>query len=80
MEAAALDKTGSGKETRPEAVLRSLVLDEISEILRRTRGRELPGTHNSLIVGDLFLDHASPWPSLTEHPIVLGLFDIVSHG
>ncbi len=66
VEAATFDKTGLGKETRPETVSRSLVLDEITEILRLTRGRELPGTHNPLIVGDLFLDHARPWPSLTE--------------
>lgn len=49
--------------TQPEVVSRTCFLGDISETLKRARGRELPGMYNPLIVGDLFLEQAEPWGS-----------------
>lgn len=32
----------------------------------RTRGRELPGTYNPLVVGELFMEQCKPWESLVH--------------
>jgi GTPase SAR1 family protein len=55
---------GSGMQ--PEPVSREQFLEEISERLKRTRGRELPGMFNPLIVGDLFFEQSEPWKKLAE--------------
>ena len=34
--------------------------------MRRSRGRELPGTFNPLIVGDLFFKQSQPWQGILE--------------
>ncbi|KAJ5556739.1 dynamin family protein [Penicillium frequentans] len=47
-------------------VTREQYIKHISHLLRRTRGRELPGTFNPLIVRDLFLEQCSPWEQLTR--------------
>ncbi|KAH8742896.1 dynamin family protein [Diaporthe sp. PMI_573] len=52
--------------TQPEVVSRSRFLGDISDALKRARGRELPGMYNPLIVGDLFFEQAEPWEKLTE--------------
>ncbi|KAH8655656.1 dynamin family protein [Xylariales sp. PMI_506] len=70
VDAAKPNKITPGSEKGPVTVSRASVLDEIAEILKRTRGRELPGTHDPLIIGDLFFDQASPWLSLTEHHLL----------
>ncbi|KAJ5471962.1 hypothetical protein N7539_008531 [Penicillium diatomitis] len=46
-------------------VTREEYIKHISHLLRRTRGRELPGTFNPMIVRDLFLEQCSPWEQLT---------------
>lgn len=46
-------------------VTREEYLKHISHLLKRTRGRELPGTFNPMIVRDLFLEQCSPWEQLT---------------
>ncbi len=36
--------------------------------MKRTRGRELPGTFNPMVVADLFLDQCRPWEAIArEH-------------
>lgn len=40
-------------------------MDHVRTLLRRTRGRELPGTFNPMIVADLFRQQSSPWEALT---------------
>ena len=37
----------------------------IGQLLEKNRGRKLPGTFNSMIVRDLFLERCSPWEKLT---------------
>ena len=48
------------------SVLRSEYIDAVSELMRRTRGRELPGTFNPMIVGDLFFAQSQPWANLVH--------------
>lgn len=41
----------------------------IEGLLKRARGRELPGTFNPMIVTDLFLEQCTPWGFLTRDHI-----------
>ncbi|KAI3097124.1 hypothetical protein CBS147333_9398 [Penicillium roqueforti] len=41
----------------------------IETLLKKTRGRELPGTFNPLIVKDLFQEQCGPWEDLTHSHI-----------
>ena len=41
-------------------------LDHVHDLMRKTRGRELPGTFNPLIIGDLFFEQSRPWKALTN--------------
>ena len=50
----------------PKQILRSDFLNNVRELMRRTRGCELPGTFNPLIVGDLFYQQSRPWQRLVE--------------
>ena len=54
--------TAEGMKT----VLRADFIDEIRELLSITRGRELPGMFNPLIVGDLFCEQSRPWEQLAR--------------
>ncbi|KAL2803302.1 P-loop containing nucleoside triphosphate hydrolase protein [Aspergillus granulosus] len=47
-------------------VTREEYLKHISYLLKRTRGRELPGTFDPMIVRDLFLAQCLPWEQLTR--------------
>ncbi|KAH8674416.1 P-loop containing nucleoside triphosphate hydrolase protein [Tricladium varicosporioides] len=58
-----ISKTSSGPP-EPETISRAKFLDEVMELLKRSRGRELPGMFNPLIVGDLFYEQSSPWEQL----------------
>ena len=41
-------------------------LDHVRDLMRKTRGRELPGTFNPMIIGDLFFEQSKPWKALIE--------------
>lgn len=41
-------------------------IEEIRSTLKYTRGRELPGLFNPLIIGDLFKEHSQPWEGLAR--------------
>jgi GTPase SAR1 family protein len=41
-------------------------LGEIETLMRRTRGRELPGTFNPMIVADLFAEQCRPWEAIAR--------------
>ena len=49
-----------------KTVTRADFIDEIRELLSITRGRELPGMFNPLIVGDLFCEQSRPWEQLAR--------------
>ena len=40
-------------------------ISHIAQLLKKNRGRELPGTFNPMIVRELFLEQCSPWEELT---------------
>ena len=50
-------------------VSRDEFLDHIQRLMLRTRGRELPGTFNPMIVADLFLEQSVPWEAITRSHI-----------
>ncbi|EFW18881.1 dynamin GTPase [Coccidioides posadasii str. Silveira] len=39
---------------------------EVSEMARKNRGIELPGTSNQVLVGELFRDQSKPWEGIAE--------------
>ena len=45
-------------------VSRSNYVDEVKDLMRRSRGRELLGTFNPLIIGELFVEQCQPWKSI----------------
>lgn len=62
------------KDTEPVSpdvvpVTRDDFLDHIQRLMWRTRGRELPGTFNPMIVADLFLDQSTPWEAIAQSHI-----------
>ena len=59
-------------ETHPskaEKITRAEYLNRIEVLKKRTRGRELPGTFNPMIVSDLFFEQSQPWERLTKSHI-----------
>lgn len=64
----------------PGTISRSAYLEEVKTLMRKSRGRELPGTFNPLIIGELFREQSRPWESITTDLVqeVLGfVYDIV---
>jgi hypothetical protein len=55
---------------------RSAYMDEVQQRMRRSRGRELPGTFNPHIVGDLFYLQSKPWESSVMECIDMLLKDV----
>ncbi|RMJ26918.1 Dynamin central region [Aspergillus sp. HF37] len=45
---------------------RSHYADKVKDLMIRTRGCELPGTYNPLVVGELFIEQCKPWESLVR--------------
>ena len=60
-----------GEEIDPlePQIRRSAFVNEVQERMRRSRGLELPGTFNPLIIGDLFYLQSRPWESIVEECI-----------
>jgi len=48
---------------------KSRAVDWVREVLVRTRGKELPGNFNPLLVGELFWEQSSKWQKMAEHHI-----------
>ncbi|KAG6266920.1 hypothetical protein E4U48_005272 [Claviceps purpurea] len=62
-------------------VMRSDYIDEVQRLMERSRGCELSGTFNPLIVGELFADQCQPWKNLASETEkkVLQAVDEVEH-
>ncbi|KAH8897687.1 hypothetical protein GQ53DRAFT_791525 [Thozetella sp. PMI_491] len=45
---------------------RSQYVEDVAHRLKFSRGRELPGLFNPLIVGDLFVEQCEPWRKITK--------------
>lgn len=62
------DPSCASRTQQPEIITRAEYLKHVLELLKRSRGRELPGMSNPLIVGDLFHEQSQPWEALArEH-------------
>ncbi|KAI1075851.1 P-loop containing nucleoside triphosphate hydrolase protein [Whalleya microplaca] len=48
-------------------VMRTEYLEEVKDLMVECRGRELPGTFNPLVVGDLFSRQCKPWEPITQN-------------
>ncbi|KAG5940486.1 hypothetical protein E4U60_000485 [Claviceps pazoutovae] len=62
-------------------VMRSDYIGEVQQLMERSRGCELSGTFNPLIVGELFADQCQPWKNLASETEkrVLQAVDEVEH-
>lgn len=53
-------------EWGPPKIARADYILEVRSLMRKSRGCELPGTFNPLIIGDLFFQQSSPWKSVID--------------
>lgn len=54
----------AGAVDGPKSMPRSQYADNVMTLITRSRGRELPGTYNPLIVDELFKEQSEPWEGL----------------
>lgn len=47
-------------------ITRDKFIDHVQYLMKRTKGRELPGTFNPMIVSDLFLEQSAPWEAIVR--------------
>ncbi|PHH87786.1 hypothetical protein CDD83_8402 [Cordyceps sp. RAO-2017] len=59
-----VDSHEDNQPLAPDEVLRTDFVEEITEMLSRSRGCELPGTLNPLVIGELFADQCRPWKAI----------------
>lgn len=48
-----------------DEISRTDYIAEVRDLMRRSRGCELPGTFNPLIIGELFTEQCQPWRDIT---------------
>ncbi|KID61359.1 interferon-induced GTP-binding protein Mx, partial [Metarhizium hybridum] len=58
-----VDSEDEAKLSRRQ-ITRSAYMREVKDLMRRSRGRELPGTFNPLIIGELFVEQCQPWDGI----------------
>ncbi len=58
------DTSHMSKDVIP--ITRDKFIDHIQHLIKRTKGRELPGTFNPMIVSDLFLEQSTPWEAIAR--------------
>jgi GTP-binding protein EngB required for normal cell division len=49
------------------SISRSAYVAQVKELMMESRGRELPGTYNPLIVAELFSNQCKPWQGMVRH-------------
>ena len=57
------DETSEEQGHYPQSITRAEFVDDVLSLMKRSRGCELPGTYNPLIIGDLFYAQSKPWES-----------------
>ncbi|CZS98728.1 uncharacterized protein RAG0_07339 [Rhynchosporium agropyri] len=55
------------RRTNSSYIMRSSYLELVKELLAECRGRELPGTFNPLVIGDLFSRQCKSWEYITRN-------------
>ncbi|RYO68431.1 hypothetical protein AA0116_g13 [Alternaria tenuissima] len=63
-----------GPTDLPHEISRTDYISKVTRLLERSRGRELPGTFDPLIIGHLFHEQRKPWAGLVDQYL-----DIVLH-
>jgi GTP-binding protein EngB required for normal cell division len=63
------EDTAPASNMKVKQYTRAQVLDRIETLMKRTRGYELPGTFNPMIISDLFLEQSRPWQVLATNHI-----------
>jgi GTP-binding protein EngB required for normal cell division len=51
---------------KSNTITRSAYIQEVKELMMESRGRELPGTYNPLIVAELFSKQCKPWQGMVR--------------
>lgn len=59
-----LDEISADDATDSRVIHRNDFIIQVKRLMRRSRGRELPGTFNPLIIGDIFAEQCKPWEGL----------------
>jgi len=62
-------KIVEGASKRTSHRTRTEAVEEVCELLKKSRGRELPGLPNPLLVGELFREYSQPWEGLARRYI-----------
>ena len=75
-------------DLQPIAMCRTDAIEWVRKLLVRSRGRELPGSFNPLLVSELFRDQSTPWERIAREYVrnigaaskvfLEGLFDILT--
>ena len=56
-----VDSPLSDEEDERPWICRTDYIDEVKELMKRSRGRELPGTFNPMVIAELFSEQCQPW-------------------
>ncbi|KID95315.1 interferon-induced GTP-binding protein Mx, partial [Metarhizium majus ARSEF 297] len=59
-----VDSPPTDEEDERRWICRSAYIDEVKELMKRSRGRELPGTFNPLVISELFAEQCQPWETI----------------
>ena len=57
------------KSRTDNSITRDAFISRIKHLMERTRGRELPGTFNPMVVADLFMEQSAPWEKIVRNHI-----------
>ncbi|KAI8931074.1 hypothetical protein NX059_012085 [Plenodomus lindquistii] len=63
---------------RDNHILRKDYISKVKILLKRSRGRELPGTFDPLIIGELFREQCEPWKMLVDQAVDAMLHAVLS--
>ncbi|KAK8147552.1 hypothetical protein G3M48_001451 [Beauveria asiatica] len=74
-----VDTTSDEEELASDEMPRSDFVDLAKKRIQRSRGRELPGTFNPMVIGELFVEQCTPWRRITSDLIseILGVVNDV---
>lgn len=53
-------------DVKPDQISRADYMNEVNDLMKRSKGCELPGTFNPLIINELFKEHCQPWRDITS--------------
>ncbi|KAJ9655214.1 hypothetical protein H2201_008851 [Coniosporium apollinis] len=62
--ASVLEDVCNGVDPLPQNITRPRAVDWVLRVLQRTRGRELPGNFNPMLISQLFWEQSEPWKAL----------------